>query len=263
MGGAGPEAHLLLRSFSSSLGLPRGKSSFASSRLSPSQTADMQRSTSTARTIRPTAFRPPEWVIVLVSLCLGSVLFETSTLRAQDPPNGPAHIQQVHQSETVPQWIKEAEAPEGALLQAFLENNQGFGISVFSKGGQGTSSPSTILQKGASNTAEIRQQGANNVASVLQVGSFNTTTIAQQGDRNAAGVSLKGSHNAVELFQQGDNNRYLFHFSGSHLDKTGPNRLEQIGDGNTMVEVGENSIPFNIRQRGDGMRMIIRHEAPQ
>lgn len=222
----------------------------------------MQCSTFTARTAPPIAYRPPGWIIVLASLCIGSIFFAPSTMFAQDSPNGPAHIQQVNQSETAPQLSKKVEVPETVLLQAVLENNEAFGSPVFSDA-EGSDSPSSILQKGTSNDAEIRQEGTNNVASVLQVGSYNTTTIAQQGHRNEAGVSLKGAHNAVELFQKGDNNRYLFHFTGNHLDKTGTNRLEQIGHGNTMVEVGENSIPFNIRQRGDGMRMIIRHGTPR
>jgi hypothetical protein len=35
--------------------------------------------------------------------------------------------------------------------------------------------------------------------------------------------------------------------------------VSQFGRNNQLVQVGENSMPFNVRQRGSGMRMVIRH----
>lgn len=107
-----------------------------------------------------------------------------------------------------------------------------------------------------------RLSGEDNLAVAVQEGSNNVTTIQQYGRKNKAGIRLIGRNNEVGLLQIGRGNEYLLDHTGSGLDLTGSKRIEQIGRGNRMIEVGRRSVPMNIQQRGNGMAMIVRHNQP-
>lgn len=99
--------------------------------------------------------------------------------------------------------------------------------------------------------------GTSNLAVSVHSGHANTTTIRQFGADNTAGIRLDGSDNAVGLLQIGQGNDYLLDHTGSGLDLTGSNRIEQIGNQNTLVQEGGGT-PINVQMRGDGIRMFIR-----
>lgn len=134
---------------------------------------------------------------------------------------------------------------------------------------QGSSNEASITQlKGSDNEATVEQgpstkyPGLNNLAVIVQKGSMNQTTTRQRGRDNLAGIRLVGSNNGIRLVQTGSRNEYLLDFTGSNLGSMGSStthQVSQIGSNNRLVQVGEGRMPFNVRQRGDGMRMIIRH----
>ena len=158
--------------------------------------------------------------------------------------------------------------------------------------GSGSGNSAVIVQRGDNNDATIEQQGSDNEASITQLngndneatveqgpsdarpgrdnlavlvqnGSFNQTTIRQRGQNNIAGIRLDGNDNGITLEQTGSNNEYLLDFTGSGLGSGGSStthQVSQIGTNNRLVQVGEGRMPFNVRQRGDGMRMVIRHD---
>ena len=133
----------------------------------------------------------------------------------------------------------------------------------------GTGNEASISQlDGSENEATVVQEpgdgfpGKNNLAVIVQNGSMNQTTIRQFGKNNRAGIRLDGNNNGITLEQTGKGHEYLLDFEGSDLSSVGSSeahQVSQIGSNNRLVQVGENSMPFNVRQRGDGMRMVIRH----
>jgi len=133
----------------------------------------------------------------------------------------------------------------------------------------GTGNEASISQlDGSENEATVVQEpgdgfpGKNNLAVIVQNGSMNQTTIRQFGKNNRAGIRLDGNNNGITLEQTGEGHEYLLDFEGSDLSSVGSSeahQVSQIGSNNRLVQVGENSMPFNVRQRGDGMRMVIRH----
>ena len=118
---------------------------------------------------------------------------------------------------------------------------------------------------GNNNVASILQNGTNNLGVVVHLGSQNRTTLTQDGNQNVAGVRLQGTNNATDILQEGDGNEYRLEFTGIGLGADGtPHTVEQLGNQNMLVQVGQGATPFNVQQRGDGMRMIIRRNvAPQ
>jgi hypothetical protein len=136
---------------------------------------------------------------------------------------------------------------------------------------QGSSNEASITQlNGDENEATVVQEpgdgvpGQNNLAVIVQNGSFNQTTIQQSGKNNRAGIKLVGDNNGIELQQTGSGNEYLLDFTGSGLgSSSGTHQVSQTGSNNRLVQLGEGRMPFNVRQRGDGMRMVIRHSGGQ
>lgn len=146
----------------------------------------------------------------------------------------------------------------------------------------GDNNDATVEQAGFGNEASITQMngdgndatveqgpgdgfpGQNNLAVIVQNGSMNQTTIQQFGKNNIAGIKLVGNSNGITLEQTGNGNEYLLDFTGSDLGSTGgstTHQVSQIGSNNRLVQVGQGRMPFDVRQRGDGMRMVIRHGA--
>jgi hypothetical protein len=134
---------------------------------------------------------------------------------------------------------------------------------------QGSANKTSITQLGGTdNTATVMQgpgsnlSGKDNLAVLVQKGSLNQTTIRQWGQHNLAGIRLVGNNNGIALTQKGADNQYLLDFTGSGLGKAGrsaTHQVRQIGNNNQLAQVGNGRIPFNVRQRGNGMRMVIRH----
>jgi hypothetical protein len=119
----------------------------------------------------------------------------------------------------------------------------------------GTDNDALVGQGGNGNLAVLLQQGDGNFTSTLQIGSGNVIGVRLRGVGNQLGTPL-----APGVLQVGAENLYL-------LDYTGDSQLieptAQIGDGNQVVQIGAIDVPFGVEQRGDGMRMIIRHNGAQ
>ena len=164
-------------------------------------------------------------------------------------------------------------------VPTLADNTSGNSAVVFQ---DGNDNDATINQRGSGNQASITQlngddndasvvqepgdgfPGENNLAVIVQDGSYNQTTIRQRGRNNVAGIKLDGNSNGIALEQTGHGHGYLLDFTGSGLSsahRTATHRVQQLGRNNQLVQVGENSMPFNIRQRGSDMRMVIRHRA--
>lgn len=153
--------------------------------------------------------------------------------------------------------------PQDQLLQTVLSPLQTMGPDFAAWSGDDplnvTGQRAVVRQDGAGNTATVDQRDASNVAAILQRGNFNDTRVAQRGRSNAAGIVIDGNNNRLELLQRGVGNRYLLGFRGNNLGGPTGRRVSQQGTNNVLVELGRTSMPFNIQQRGNDMRMVIRH----
>lgn len=110
---------------------------------------------------------------------------------------------------------------------------------------------------GSGNEAEIDQRGAGNLAVLLQLGDDNLTTLEQRGSNNIVGVRITGSGNTLEGVElRGSNNLYLLDYAGNGQTIL-PTSLR--GSDNQVVQTGAVSQPFGVEHRGNGLRMIIRH----
>lgn len=146
---------------------------------------------------------------------------------------------------------------------------------------RGSDQDATVEQTGVGNEASITQMygsgneaaveqgpgggrpGKNNLAVVVQNGSMNQTRIRQLGQTNRAGIRLVGNSNEVALEQTGTGNEYLLDFQGRGLGGAGrssAHQVRQIGSNNRLVQRGEGRVPLNVRQRGNGMHMVVRHD---
>jgi hypothetical protein len=96
----------------------------------------------------------------------------------------------------------------------------------------------------------------------VQQGDGNTTTLQQNGSNHLAGIRLDGDDNTFGLTQNGSGHRYLLDFKGHDLGHSGPHEVVQNGTNNTAVQTGQGVTPFNIKQEGSGMTMVIRHRGP-
>jgi len=130
----------------------------------------------------------------------------------------------------------------------------------------GTGHEASITQDGMDNEAVVEQKpgdglpAQDNLAVIVQNGLMNQTTVQQLGQNNRAGIRLVGDNNGIELQQTGSGNEYLLDFTGSGLgSSSSTHQVSQTGSNNQLVQLGEGRMPFNVRQRGDGMRMVIRH----
>ncbi len=112
---------------------------------------------------------------------------------------------------------------------------------------------------GGNNTAQVTQRNRGNLAVVVQQGQLNETTVTQRGTQNRVGVRLRGNNNQTNILQQGTGNEYLLDFKGNGLGANGTHTVKQIGNQNTLKQVGRGSKPVNVRQRGNGMKVLIRH----
>ena len=112
-----------------------------------------------------------------------------------------------------------------------------------------------IEQEGAGNVGRVVQAGAANIAVLVQRGDLNRSALTQAGEANLIGLFLHGDGSRFDVAQHGDANVYLLDFAGDRLD----HGVLQVGHGNEAVQLGEAPVPFGIEQRGDGLRLIIRH----
>lgn len=117
---------------------------------------------------------------------------------------------------------------------------------------------SGIYQRGGGNTGKTVQSGSSHLAILVQRGDYNRTRINQRGSAHSAGVRLVGDNNSFQLEQGGSNHLYILNFEGSGLS----HNVSQYGHDNTLVQVGSGSTSFNVKQKGNGSKMIIRHQSP-
>lgn len=253
----------------------------------------------TSRNASPIAARPLRWVpLALAGLLLTAWAFGATRAQAQvqieQVQSVASQIGGATQGQVVvslPGVCKPADAECSGVSRSdvtglipgstpALPNNVSGNSAVVVQ--DGDNNDATVEQAGSGNQASITQlngdendatvvqepgggsPGENNLAVIVQDGSFNETTIRQRGRDNVAGIKLVGNSNGITLEQTGSGNEYLLDFTGSNLGSMGTStthQVSQIGSNNQLVQVGENSMPFNVRQRGDGMRMVIRHGA--
>jgi len=136
------------------------------------------------------------------------------------------------------------------------------GVSPFAQRAGETGSGAAVYQSGDDNTARVTQNGAGHTAVLVQQGNDNTTTLQQNGSDHLAGIRLTGDDNTFGLTQNGTGHRYLLDFKGHDLGQSVPHEVVQNGRSNTAVQTGQGVTPFNIKQEGSGMTMVIRHRGP-
>jgi hypothetical protein len=155
-------------------------------------------------------------------------------------------------------------------IEAFgLSDEEGSALEGFSLSAQGNLA---LVRQAAfddllgGNDASVGQDGDGNLAVLLQQGNNNFTSTLQVGSGNVIGVRLRGLGNSLGtpadpgVLQAGADNVYLLDYEGSN-QIIAPTIQE--GNGNQVVQIGEIDVPFGVEQRGDGMRMIIRHNGAQ
>ena len=123
----------------------------------------------------------------------------------------------------------------------------------------------SVFQAGSSNRAEIQQSGGANLALIYQLGTFNRAELTQRvggnrsaivqiGRNNTADVDLFSGGNTLNLLQFGNDNRYVLQTRKPVRRKS----RRQFGNGNTLIELGQNSMDLRVTQSG-GQKMIIRN----
>jgi hypothetical protein len=130
---------------------------------------------------------------------------------------------------------------------------------IMQKGNPGGITDETPVSDALNTAATVTAGGLNNLAVVVHNGNGNVTNVAQLGESNVAGIRLPGSENEMDLIQAGDGNRYLLDAPAGETISGLDRNVVQVGSGNSMAQIG--GPPLNVRMRGDGMRMIIRHGA--
>lgn len=113
----------------------------------------------------------------------------------------------------------------------------------------------SIQQIGDYNRAFVQQTGRGNVAGLYQGGNGNDASVYQLGNQNVMAAWFFGNDNTFGLTQRGDGNTYVLGFWGSDLD----HQVVQEGNGLTAFQLGIGSLPFGIKQRGNGAEVRIEH----
>jgi minor curlin subunit len=105
------------------------------------------------------------------------------------------------------------------------------------------------------NVAEINQMGDNNFASSSQNGNSNLSVIGQYGSDNSASLNTIGNYNVAGALQFGNGNTVEQDLIGNGLNFL----IFQTGNENfiNQVQNQQSSIPMQIHQTGNGMRLII------
>lgn len=151
---------------------------------------------------------------------------------------------------------------ERAVISQEGVNNQ---ASIDQKG---SGNEAVVTQRGwkglgRNNEASVQQKTSNNIAVITQKGRSNRSVIKQKGGTgNVAGIRLRGDNNRTNLLQNGTGNEYVLKFTGNGLGSNSTHTVKQIGNQNTLKQVGVGSKPFDVQQRGNGMKVIIRHTTP-
>ena len=105
------------------------------------------------------------------------------------------------------------------------------------------------------NVTEINQQGFNNFASSNQMGNSNITAIGQYGSNNSADINIVGNYNFAGVLQMGNGNSVQQDLIGDGIGYG----IIQFGNNNLVnqVQTQPTSIPIQIHQNGNGMRLTI------
>lgn len=130
-----------------------------------------------------------------------------------------------------------------------LNSNQEVSSPVASQGNQ-----AQITQQGYQNNAFIWQMGNQNEASLTQQGLDNESATIQKGDENSYSLVVKGDGNTSTGFQLGDNNNVEGLLQGNGLT----HEVYQIGNGNEVVQEGFQTLSIKIKQKGNGLKAIIK-----
>lgn len=119
-----------------------------------------------------------------------------------------------------------------------------------------------VVQDGRANETSVAQSGRGHRAVVVQRGVANETRLRQTGTGHRADLRLDGVRNRIAVRQAGTGNRYRLDFEGRGLNRDASHRVVQRGSDLRAVQVGAGTMPYSIRQRGNGMRLRIEHRAP-
>lgn len=105
------------------------------------------------------------------------------------------------------------------------------------------------------NVAEINQQGYGNFASSSQNGNSNITEIGQYGSDNSADINVVGNYNLAGVLQVGNGNSVEQDLIGNGIAYG----IFQFGNNNLVnqIQTEPTSIPIQIHQNGNGMRLTI------
>ena len=109
-----------------------------------------------------------------------------------------------------------------------------------------------LLQQGTSLHAIIEQLNHSNAAHVEQKGSGNFS-LHQSGNENYFLGNILGLQTQATFAQQGNGNYLNSHLKGNGLK----HEIHQYGEANYLEQMGFQSVPLIIHQRGVGMNVRI------
>lgn len=195
---------------------------------------------------RPLHLRFPDHAQAALLLVIALLCALSLVLPAHAQDGGEAYVEQAALSRAeAEQLVAERLSPRGQALLSDYRARSGAARGHFA----------FAAQQGAGNQAALEQQGTAHLAALAQTGAGNTTRLLQHGHGHVYGAWLRGEGNAVDVEQQGTGNVYLLDFAGDGLRHT----ARQIGANLQAVQLGQNSVPFGIEQRGAGQRLVVRH----
>lgn len=115
-------------------------------------------------------------------------------------------------------------------------------------------SGSAIIQQ-SSNVAYVVQTGNANTVALNQIGIGNVLNLAQNGNLNQYEGTFSGDLNISIVQQEGDGNRLVQDISANGQKFI----ISQQGLNNELIQVenGTNTLPYQVTQQGEGMRIVI------
>lgn len=130
-------------------------------------------------------------------------------------------------------------------------------LEALSEGMDNLTNTAIVMQNGANNLAQVNQSGGNsNIALLVQAGNNIQNTVTQQGNGNVYASKISGNDHRLDVSQIGNNNLYLLEYDSN---KPLQNTVKQIGNGLKAIQLGRTSKPFQIKEYGRGMNIVIRH----
>lgn len=110
------------------------------------------------------------------------------------------------------------------------------------------------------NHVQMTQTGNGNAAGLTQEGIRNAAEINQAGDSNIYQGTLSGEDNLLHILQTGSGNKVYQELYGYNMEL----QVMQHGSGNELIQIetAGNAPNYQVQQKGEGMRIVIEHNAP-